>query len=181
MIVRGYKRSRVDDPRGGPRGSHSRCLVIRTIRMPSVESVAAAQRSPFSFVRETVPESADGDNSTGASEKEFPPSDDGETVAEYPNAVSLLGAGGVDMYVVCASDDDGVDRGGGRVEAYRWDTAERVCVARVDVRRLLPSPTPPPRKFAFVPNRGNLRAKKARTPAGPSRWLCTDRATSCSR
>ena len=135
MIVRGHKRSRVDDPRGGPRGSHSRCLVIRTIRMPSVESVAAAQRSPFSFVRETVPESADGDNSTGASEKEFPPSDDGETVAEYPNAVSLLGAGGVDMYVVCASDDDGVDRGGGRVEAYRWDTAERVCVARVDVRR----------------------------------------------
>ena len=53
MIVRGHKRSRVDDPRGGPRGSHSRCLVIRTIRMPSVESVAAAQRSPFSFVRET--------------------------------------------------------------------------------------------------------------------------------
>ena len=38
------------------------------------------------------------------------------------------------MYVVCASDDDGVDRGGGRVEAYRWDTAERVCVARVDVQ-----------------------------------------------
>ena len=131
MIVRGHKR-RVDDPRGGPRGSHSRCLVIRTIRMPSVESVAAAQRSPFSFVRETVPESADGDNSTGASEKEFPPSDDGETVAEYPNAVSLLGAGGVDMYVVCASDDDGVV-GGGRVEAYRWDTAERVCTNRVDV------------------------------------------------
>jgi len=52
-------------------------------------------------------ESADGDNSTGASEKEFPPSDDGETVAEYPNAVSLLGAGGVDMYVVCATTTTG--------------------------------------------------------------------------
>ena len=138
MIVRGHKR-RVDDPRGIPRGRCHRCLVIRTIRMPSVESVAAAQRSPFSFVRETVPESADGrdDSTTNASEKEFPPSDDGETVAEYPNAVSLLGAGGIDMYVVCATsggddDDDGVGDVG-RVEAYRWDTAERVCVARVDV------------------------------------------------
>ena len=78
-------------------------LIAREVRMPSLESVAAMVRSPFSFVRDAAAAAAGSTNEKDRTET-------ATIAAEYPGAIALLGAGGSDLWVVCARSGGG---GGG--------------------------------------------------------------------
>ena len=126
-------------------------LIQREVRVPSVETVVRrATRSPFSFVR-------DATRTTTASTGKHAVDGDGiepataTIAAEYPGAIALLGAGGSDLWVVCAGgggkggggghgrEGKGGGGGGGGIrrangcEAYRWNAALGVATARVNV------------------------------------------------